>query len=148
VTVDTRTEPAAQAGAAHVFTEGDIAREKSTGMKFTVDDVNENPNYREDEEYFLSGTAQGGMFSVDVLSPDDVELVMSAAAADARAVPTAEQLAPQIASGLTAAIGDVVVDVNGSSIDGPGSISVYGRTGEGLPVGFTITITDIKELDE
>lgn len=137
-------EPAT-APAQHAWRAGDRVRQKSSRIEFTLDDVNQNPNYEADDEYYASGTTDGGTLSVDVMSPDDLELVMTAAAARARKAPTAAQIAPQVATSLHSAFGDVVVTIDTTDIDGPGEISAYGRTADGLRVNFTVTISAVEE---
>lgn len=120
------------------FYVGDIVRKKN-GLQFELDDVNPNPNYKEDDELFASGWSEYG--TEDVEDESDIELVMSAKDAKARVLPTEDE----IAGGLNL-LGDGwngVVDVIEMDKEGA-SLLCYGTTRDGLSVSFRVTVSDVE----
>ena len=126
----------------HTFNNGDLVRFKANGREFILEDINPNPNYIADDETWADGYNGNG--SVEVDSPADIELVMTAAGAAARKVPSAAEIANQISSDIHSGFGGVV-DIDESEPDGPGMILAYGRASNGLRVAFKITISEVEE---
>lgn len=126
------------------FKVGDIVRFKSTGNQFTIEDVNPNPNWREDDETWIIGSDDWGFNNVEAYDPNDLELVMDAAAASERQVPSAKD----IVAGLDL-LGDGFdspVDVDEVEPDGNSALC-YGRTRDGLRVSFRVTVSHVYETD-
>lgn len=105
---------------------GDKVRVKKSGEVFTVEDINDNPNYVADDEIYASGW--GGRGSVDVDSPDEVEKIDWAA-------PTPETIAKALSLALHASDGDL--EVHETSNEGDGLVSVVGRW-KGMEGGFNV----------
>lgn len=125
----------------HSFKEGDIVRRKSNGREFYLDDLNDRaltPEYS--DEYWADGHSEWGSEEVD--HPDDIELVMSAADAAARKLPTTDEIA-----GALNLLGDGwgnKFNVNETDKDGS-SVFCYGETDEGLPFSFRVTVSHVFE---
>ena len=130
---------------APTFQNGDLVRFLSGGAPFLLDDVNPNPNFREADEYFASGMSDHG--TQHVTAPEDIELVMTAADAKARTLPTIEQIAKQIGHSIHSPISEVAVDVTETEEDEPGVVLAFGRASNGLPVAFKVTISDVTSAD-
>ncbi|MBF4578902.1 hypothetical protein [Frigoribacterium sp. VKM Ac-2530] len=130
----------------HTFREGDLVREKGGSTIYELDDVNPAPaDVREKEgEYWASGMSNWN--SQDWESPDDVVLVLSAADAAKRTVPTATQIASQVASGLHGGFSEHV-NVTETEAGTHGTFTAYGTTDLGLTVGFTVTVSNIERAD-
>lgn len=73
------------------FEVGDIVARKKDGRTFTLDDVNPNPNWKEDDEYYASGWSEYG--TEDVLDPKHIKLVMKASDAAKRNLPSVDEIA-------------------------------------------------------
>lgn len=126
------------------FKVGDIVRSKKGGRTFELEDVNDNPNWKSDDEYFATGMSEYG--TEDVLDPEDIELVMNAAAARDRKLPTAEELADEIGMVLHGGWGDIV-NVDETETEPGGIVLVYGEAHNGLRMAFKVTISEVERTD-
>lgn len=124
------------------FQAGDLVR-KPGGDPFLLEDVNDNPNYAEDNEYYAMGSGYGGYNNIDVNSPDEIELVMDKDDAAKRAVPTQAEIARFIASVVHNGFNDGF-RVLESEPDG-GIVIVSATTDEGLEFSFQVDVTAVYE---
>lgn len=123
------------------FHVGDLVRHKKTDRTFILEDVNDNPNYKEDDEYFAMGWSSYGTEEVE--RKKDIELVMTAADASARKLPSARDILGDL--NLTASgWGDDEVDIHTTELDGE-ALYAYGRAKNGLEVGFKLVVAEIWE---
>jgi hypothetical protein len=125
------------------FKAGDLVRFKKSGREFTLDDVNPNEAYREEDEYYASGWSEYG--TEDVGSPEEIELVMRADEAAARTLPTADEIV-QALDLLGAGFGDVI-DVDETDHEGDGVLLAYGKADNGLRVAFKVTVSEVERTD-
>lgn len=124
------------------FEVGDIVARRKDGRTFTLDDVNPNPNWKEDDEYYASGWSDYG--TEDVLDPKDIKLVMKAVDASKRTLPSVDE----IAQGLDLMGGwDGPVDVDETDFEGSGQVACFGKTQDGLRVSFIVTVSSVMEND-
>ena len=127
----------------HSFKEGDIVRVKKNDQVCTLEDVNPRaltPEYS--DEYWALGSGEGGYNNIELYSPDEIELVMSAKEAANRQVPTASDIVAGL--DLMGSGFDSVVDVHTSEVDG-NSVWCYGKADNGLDVVFKVTVTEVFE---
>ncbi len=124
----------------HSFQVGDIVRKKSNDWEFELEDINDNPNWVEDDEYWATGNMDGGYGNVEVDHPDEIELVMSAKKAAARTLPSAADIVAGL--DLMGSGFDGAVDVHTSEKDGD-SVWCYGRATNGLDVTFKVTVSEV-----
>lgn len=125
------------------FIEGDIVRVKKTDQVATLEEVNDRaltPEWA--DEYWALASTEGGYNNVELDSPDEIELVMSAEDASKRKLPTAAQIAVEL--NLTSGGWNNSVDIHSTETDGD-SVWCYGRTDDGLDVAFKVTVSEVFE---
>jgi len=116
------------------------------GQEFVIEEflpVADNPDPEPDDipVDFYYGSANGGVNNVTAPA-DALEVVKTAAEMDARKPPTPRQ----ILDGLDL-LGDYdEFETYETEADGKGR-TVYGKTADGLPFGFTLHVTAIWETD-
>lgn len=122
------------------FNVGDIVRHKKTKRIFELDDVNPNPNYAADDEYYASGWSD--MWGTETAStPDDIELVMTAADAANRKPPTVDEIAESLP--LTRGFGDII-DIDETIPLGDGGVECLASTEDGLRISFVVTVSAVE----
>lgn len=125
------------------FQNGDLVRKTSGGSTFILTDVNPNPNYKTDDEYYATGSNHGGYNNVQVDSPDEIELVMDRKAAAARKTPTREEIADFISAAVHSGF-PKGFEVSESEADGA-HVVVTGETDEGLEFTFQVSVVNVIE---
>lgn len=114
------------------YKSGQLIRIKKTGRIARIEDVNPNENYLADDE--LWGMATGGMGTVDIGSPDEIE-------PHTATLPEEKEIAKDISSALHTGFGDGL-RVEETEVDGS-SIYVYGES-NGVPVSLTLRVMDFE----
>lgn len=125
------------------FNVGDLVRMKTGGDPFLLDDVNDNPDYQADDEYYALGSGHGGFNNIEVMDPDEIELVMDKKAAAQRKPPTPKQIADFISGAVHSGFPQGFT-VSESETDGP-HVVVVGETDEGLEFTFQISVVNVIE---
>jgi hypothetical protein len=77
--------------------------------------------------------------------PEDVEVVMTVEAKAARKLPDLTALRNAVAGTVIGMY--KVVEVSETDTDSPTAFRAYGETDDGLRVGFTVTVSDLVEVD-
>jgi hypothetical protein len=94
---------------------------------------------------FYWGSVNGGVYNIWIRA-DRVELTRSAAEMSARTIPDAEAIIKALSSAVMDRFDGF--EINETEIDGPDSLLVYGCTGDGLQFGFTLTVSELQEVEE
>lgn len=125
------------------FKVGDIVRKIGTQREHCLESINSNPNYVADDE--LWGEAYSGYWgTLDIDSPEDIELVMSAQDAASRQLPTVQNILTEVSHALHSGWGDVV-EVEETQVEPQGYITVMGTAANGLRVNFELHIANLEE---
>jgi hypothetical protein len=122
-----------------IYNVGDLVTSKQ-GRIFELDDV--NPNYGKsgyEDEYFASGWSEFGTEIVD--SPGDIVLFMTKEQAQARKLPTEDEIASGLS--LTGSGWNGAVDVDETDNEGGGEISCFGTTNDGQRISFTVKVLNV-----
>lgn len=125
------------------FEVGDLVRKVGGGDPFLLEDVNDNPNYKADDEYYAMGSGYGGYNNIDVNSPDEIELVMDKEQAAKRKIPSKRDIAKFLSSVVHQGLNDSF-SVSESEADGK-LLVVSATTDEGLEFSFEIEVRAIYE---
>lgn len=125
------------------FAVGDIVRVKSTGQQGTIESINPNPDYQSGGEPWASLSSDLGHNHAEIHSLDDIELVSGSAAAASthRTIPTTEDISSFVANALATTASDSF-RLDGVTTEAS-QVQVNGRTTDGRPFGFTLTVTDV-----
>lgn len=123
------------------FAVGDLVQFKN-GRKFVLEDVNDNPHWKEEGETFAFGSDGGGYNNVDVWDPSDIQLVMDAEEAAKRTPPTPVELEPWLGSALINGRDDII-DAHTTEVQGDGSVLVEAETADGLEISFMVRIESV-----
>lgn len=124
------------------FQAGDLVR-KPGEDPFILEDVNDNLNYKEDDEYYAIGSGYGGYNNIEVMDPSEIELVMDKDDAAKRTVPNQAEIARFISSVVHNGFNDGF-RVSESEPDG-GIVIVSATTDEGLEFSFQVDVTAVYE---
>lgn len=101
------------------------------------DDPNGLPYYLLDNETTIGGYAWA--------YPEHVEVLKTAAQLASRRAPAMKEVRSSVASALMSMYDPIEVDE--TDFEGDDAVSVYGRTNDGLRVGFRVRIDQIEETD-
>jgi hypothetical protein len=129
----------------HTFVEGDLVRIKASGFEGELQDINPRPLEEIDPTDEFWAEVSNDMRSKEIDGPDEIELVMSASDANARAVPTPEEIVRGL--DLLGDGWDGAVNVDETEKDGEGSTVCFGRAANGLRVAFRVTVSDVERAD-
>lgn len=129
------------------FKSGDLVRRKGDDRVIRLDSVNPDPHYDPEEENFADAYYEPGYHYVEILRPEEIELVSQADADALYRMPTLDEVASQVSSSLHSGW-EEAIKVSESEPDGPGVIQAFGRTPAGLPVAFKVTVSDIERYDD
>jgi hypothetical protein len=124
------------------FAAGDIVRVKASGLTGELEDINPRPLEEIDLADETWAYVQGEYSGEEIDGPDDIELVMSAAEADARELPTKKEIANFVSSSLHGGWGEPV-DINESEIDGD-FVYAYGTASNGLSVSIKLLVVSVE----
>jgi hypothetical protein len=126
----------------------DDGRPIRAGKEFVVEDyVNEEDSEDGIPFYWGSSHKTGNMNDV-VVRAEYVELVKSQADMAARELPSAKAVAQYLANESLGFGSDRFSFDEADYSAGDGSFEIYGRTSEGLPLGVTVKVIRIVQVDE
>lgn len=130
----------------HTFAVGDLVRTKGGHTVYELDDINTASagERKANDEYWATGWGDTG--TGEWGDPSEVELVLTAAQAAARSIPSVAQLIEQVGSSLHGGL-DEHVRVDETEGDGDDSVLAYGTTHDGLRISFRVTISDVGRVD-
>lgn len=118
------------------------------GKEFIVEDyVNEADSEDGIPFYWGSSFKTGNMNDV-VVRAEFVELLKTAAEMSARTLPSPKSVAEYLATEALGFGGDNFSFDEADYSAGDGSFEVYGRTKDGLPLGVTVKVIRIVQVDE
>lgn len=120
-------------------TVGQTVRIKQSGRLVRLDDINSNPNHAADNEHWGSGWYLDGGGTTVIDADHDIEKV------DLKPIPTAEQIADQIAQAMHGGYDEPVV-VRETSQDGA-TIEDLGRDAQGVPVAFRVIVHQVQRAE-
>lgn len=112
------------------------------GFTFIVEDY-VAAEEAEDGNAFYWGSTNEGFNNVNFFATD-VEQVKTAEEVAARPLPTPQQLAALLGSGIGSFDDDEFELVAADYSDGEGLVEFDGLTAEGLPFSFTVQVTDVS----
>lgn len=118
------------------FRVGETVRVKATGLLIELDDVNPNPNYEADEEFWGEGFRLDGAGNVIIDLKDEIEKV------DLKPLPTAMALAQEVSSRLHSGFDDVV-NIHETSVTGA-TVEVCARDSQGIELTFQVTVHHVQ----
>jgi hypothetical protein len=126
------------------FRVGDLVRKKNSDLVFTLDDINPNPRYKENNEYWGAGSSSGSYGNVEVDDPSEIELVMNADEAAKRTVPSVDDIAKFLSSSVHSAWGKDGFIVSESEPQG-NEVEVVATADNGLEFVFRIAVVSVQE---
>ena len=112
------------------------------GFTFTVEDY-VSVEESEGGNAFYWGSTNGGINNVNFLA-SDVEQVKTAEEMAARPLPTPQQLAVLLGSGIGSFDADGFELVGADYSDGDGTVEFDGLTADGLPFSFAVQVTAVS----
>lgn len=127
---------------------GDEVRIIKTGRVGILDEVNPNPDYDVEDEFWALVVVDEWNSGEEIDSPDEVELVRRAEDIPAKTLPTLNELRNAIASSSMTSFGnDIAITETDPRGEPDGQFLAYGRSATGLPFGFRVTISEIEQVD-
>lgn len=133
------------------FKNGDEVRIKKTGAVGVLDEVNPNPDYDVEDEYWALVVVDEWNSGEEIDSPDEVELVRRSEDIPAKKLPTPKELAEVFASEVMGSFssfgGSVSISETDRSGEPEGQFLAYGTSSTGARFGCRVTISEIEWTD-
>ena len=120
------------------FKNGDVVK-LPNGRVVTLEDINTNPNYVEDEELWAEASSRYGSYDIEILTPEGLTLVTHA---EDVVRPTEEEFAKALQS--HAMFDDGRFNVDETSYEGNGYFYVLGTTNDGQNFGADIYVRNLQ----
>lgn len=125
-----------------------IIRGGNTGREFIVEDYVSAEDSEDGIPFYWGSSHKTGNMNDVTVAATDVELVKSGADMAARTLPSAQQIAQHLGS---EALGFGSGEFSFSEADysaADGSLELYGRTADGLPMSVTVKVIRIVQVDD
>lgn len=129
------------------FELGDEVRDVSTGKVGVLTDINSNPDYVKDEEYWAEAemTDRIGSFIIDSL--DYAQLLRKKADIPKRVVPTLIELADYVSNSLHSGFGGGLYIDETDTNEPDGELLAFGVSSTGQRFACRITVSEIEKAD-
>lgn len=114
-----------------------------------IDHINDNPNYKADDETWAEASSGGGWGNEWVDDPADVfEVLRSATELAARRIPDIGQMREALSAAISGIWHDNDMSIIETSYDGDAGIEFYGESANGLHFAGTVEITSLYRADD
>lgn len=123
-------------------------RQYRKGHEFIVEDYVSAEESEDGIPFYWGSTHKSGNINDVVVVHDAVELVKSSADLAARTLPSAKAIAAYLAGEALGFGGDDFSFREADYSAGDGSLELYGRTADGLPMGVTVKVIRIVQVDD
>jgi hypothetical protein len=118
------------------------------GKEFVVEDYVSEADSEDGIPFYWGSSHKTGNMNDVVVRAEYVELVKSRADMEARTLPPAASIAQYLATEALGFGGENFSFDEADYAAGDGSFEIYGRTTEGLPLGVTVKVIRIVQVDE
>lgn len=118
------------------------------GKEFVVEDYVSAADSEDGIPFYWGSSHQTGNMNDVVVRAEFVELVKSSADMAARTLPSAKQITNYLAGEALGFGNDKFSFSEADYSGGDGTLELYGRTAEGLPLGVTVKVIRIVQVDD
>lgn len=127
---------------------GERERRYPKGHEFVVEDYVSAEDSEDGVPFYWGSTHKSGNMNDVVVEARHVELVKSEAVMSARTLPSAKAIAEYLGSESLGGFGGKGFTFNEADYSaGDGTLELYGSTDDGLPVGVTVKVIRIVQVD-
>lgn len=123
-------------------------RQYRKGHEFIIEDYVNAEESDDGVPFYWGSTHKSGNINDVAVSADRVELIKTEAAMNSRTLPSANAIAEYLASEALGFGGEDFSFSEGDYSAGDGTLELYGRTTEGLPMSVTVKVIRIVMADD